>query len=210
MRLLVEHGGRDAQLEALAAFCETTLHAATAEQHGDAPLDTRAKALAVLELRTLLVCFALRRFGATTLRNANHLDAVLFARHHVSLTEEAAIRSIQIGGAADRLLVALEPRNHVLFVDVISIQNFILGDQTLRAFGEEYLVAELNGCLHLATLDEVRMGFENRVDPLQQGRTGCKRVQRWLGEAGASPTGSDQKSVHTEGNGKLRPLGIST
>src|SRR5713226_9673224 len=45
-----EHGRCDPQLESLAAFGETALHAATAEQHRDAPLDACAKALAILEL----------------------------------------------------------------------------------------------------------------------------------------------------------------
>jgi hypothetical protein len=44
-----EHGCRDPQLKALATFGETALHAATAEQHRDTPLDAGAKALAILE-----------------------------------------------------------------------------------------------------------------------------------------------------------------
>jgi len=50
MRLLASTAGRDPQLESLSAFSETALHAATAEQHRDAPLDARSEALAVLEL----------------------------------------------------------------------------------------------------------------------------------------------------------------
>src|SRR6266568_3954407 len=52
----------------------------------------------------------------------------------------------------------------MLFVVGVSLQHVILRDQTLRAFGEEYLVAELDGRLHLAALDQVRMGFENGID----------------------------------------------
>jgi hypothetical protein len=58
---------RDPQVKALGPFGKTSLHAATAEQHRDAPFDARPKALAILELRTLLVGFALRRLGAATL-----------------------------------------------------------------------------------------------------------------------------------------------
>jgi hypothetical protein len=54
-----EHGRRDPQLKTLATLSETALHAATAEQHRDAPLDVCAKALAVLELPALLIGFAL-------------------------------------------------------------------------------------------------------------------------------------------------------
>src|SRR5450755_1872580 len=84
-----EHGRRDPQLESLAAFGETALHAATAEQHRDAPFDTCAKALAVLELPGLLIGFALGRFGAASLWDTHHLDALLFARRQVPFTEEA-------------------------------------------------------------------------------------------------------------------------
>src|SRR5580765_1401316 len=56
-----EHGGCDPQLKALATFGEATLHATAAEEHRDAPLDARAKALAVLELPALLIGFALGR-----------------------------------------------------------------------------------------------------------------------------------------------------
>jgi len=56
--------------------------------------------------------------------------------------------------------------HHVLFVDRISVQHFILCDQAARAFGEEDLVAELDRRLHFAALDEVGMGLENRIDLL--------------------------------------------
>src|SRR5258705_12594272 len=56
----------------------------------------------------------------------------------------------------------------MLFVDRISVQHFILRDQAARAFGEEDLVAELDWRLHLAALDEVGMGFENRIELLDR------------------------------------------
>src|ERR1700681_2634770 len=87
---------------------ETTLHAATAEQHRDASLDAGAKALAVLELPALLIGFAFGRLGAAPLWDAHHLDAFLLARHHVLLAEEAAIRSIQSGDVAEGLPVAYQ------------------------------------------------------------------------------------------------------
>ncbi len=62
--------------------------------------------------------------------------------------------------------MAFQRNNHVLFVDGISVQHFILRDQAVRAFGEEDLVAELDRHLHLAALDEVSMGLENRIDLL--------------------------------------------
>jgi hypothetical protein len=56
-----EHGRPDQQLEAISPVCETPLHAATSQQHRDAPFDAGAKALTLLELRALLVSLAFRR-----------------------------------------------------------------------------------------------------------------------------------------------------
>jgi hypothetical protein len=56
----------------------------------------------------------------------------------------------------------------MLFVDGISVQHFILRDQAARTFGEEDLMAELDWRLHLAALDEVGMGFENRIELLDR------------------------------------------
>ena len=54
-----EHCRADPQLEALASLCKAALHAATAGQHGDAPLDAGSKALALLKRYTLFERFAL-------------------------------------------------------------------------------------------------------------------------------------------------------
>ena len=54
MRLLASTAASDPELKTLATLSETALHAATAEQHRDAPLDAGAKALAILELPALL------------------------------------------------------------------------------------------------------------------------------------------------------------
>src|SRR5216683_330549 len=89
-----EYCRSDPQFEALVALGKAALHAATAEQDRDAPLDAGAKALSCLEVRTLFVCFAFRRLLAAALRNAHHRDALLCAQCHVFLAEEATIRSI--------------------------------------------------------------------------------------------------------------------
>src|ERR1700674_1563472 len=85
--------------------------------------------------------------------------------HHLTFfsLEEAAVRSIQFGDVTEGLLVAFQRNNHVLFVDGISVQDFILRDQAARTFGEEDLVAEFDRHLHLAALDEVGMRLENRI-----------------------------------------------
>src|SRR5882672_1365894 len=64
-----EHGRTDQQVEALDAFGQTALHAAAAEQHGDAALDAGPEARSLLEGRRLLVGFALWSFLAAGLRD---------------------------------------------------------------------------------------------------------------------------------------------
>ena len=58
---------------------------------------------------------------------------------------------------------------HMNFIRRVSLEHLILGDQTFGAFGEEHLVAQLNGCAHLAALDQVGMRLENGVDLLGVG-----------------------------------------
>jgi DNA invertase Pin-like site-specific DNA recombinase len=100
--------------------------------------------------------------------DTHHLDALLVARRHVLLAEEAAIRSVQFGDVTEGLPVAYQRENHMLFVDGISIQHAILRDQAARAFGEEDLVAELDRRLHLTALDEVRVGLKNRGSAMRK------------------------------------------
>ena len=137
-----EHSGAAPQFEAFASFGETALHAAASEQHRDASLDAGAKALTVLECRAALVRLASRCSLAAPRRNAHQLDASVLARCQVLLTEEAAIRAIQLRSPAKRLPVTPEGRCHVDLVGRIAFQHLVLRDQALRAFGEEDFVAE--------------------------------------------------------------------
>src|SRR5207237_7587873 len=121
-----EHGRAYPQRKALARLGNTPLHAPTAEQHGDAPLDAGAKALSFLKIGTLLVRFALGRPLPAALRDAYHFDTILLARFHILLTEEAPIRTIQLWGVPEALLVALQGRCHVLLVVRVSLEHFIL------------------------------------------------------------------------------------
>src|SRR5262245_46482748 len=100
-----EHGGADQQLEALDACGQTALHAAAAEQHGDAPLDAGPEALPLLEGGGLLMGFALRSSRAAGLRNAYRRDAAGPALRQVSFAEEAAICAVEFGSPAESLLV---------------------------------------------------------------------------------------------------------
>src|SRR5262245_59086396 len=108
-----EHGGADPQLEAVRSLGETALHAATSEQHRDAPLDAGAKALTLLEGSAALVGLALLGLLAAALRNAHDLDARLLARCQIPFAKEAAIRAVQFRGLTEGLSVTPKRRSHV-------------------------------------------------------------------------------------------------
>lgn len=107
-QIVGEYGSADQHLEALDAFSEAALHAAAAEQHGDAPLDAGPEALSLLEGGCLLVSLTTpRNFPAADLRDAGDLDAVALAQGLVPLAEEAAIGAVQLGRPAKHLPVAV-------------------------------------------------------------------------------------------------------
>ena len=57
----------------------------------------------------------------------------------------------------------------MVFVGRISCQNFILGNQTLGAFGKKDFVTELQRRSDLATLDQISVGFKDGIDLLGVG-----------------------------------------
>src|ERR1700682_110 len=134
-----EHRRANKQGEALGAFGAAALHAATAHQHRDAPLDAGAKALALLECRRPLVGLALRRLAAAALWNADRRDGAVHARRYVLLAEEAAIRRIEFRGPTEAAAVTLERRSPMNFVRGGSLEHLTPGDQTFCAFGEDNL-----------------------------------------------------------------------
>src|SRR5262249_44605809 len=64
------------------------------------------------------------------------------------------------------LLVALQGRRDMDCVRRISVQNLVLRDEALGAFGKEHLVPELERRTHLAAHDKVRVWFEDGIDLL--------------------------------------------
>src|SRR5579864_6867094 len=164
-----EHGGGDEQGEALGTFGAATLHAAAAHQHRDASLDAGTKALALLECRRSFVSLTLRRLVPATLRNACHRDGAARANDDVVLAEKAAIGAIEGRGTAEHAAVTPERRRHMNLVHRISLEHLILGDQSLGAFGEKYLVAELDRRTHLAALDQIGVRLEDRINLLRGG-----------------------------------------
>src|SRR6187431_3278978 len=150
-----EHGGADQQLETLDALGQAALHAAPAEQHGDAALDAGPEALALLEVGRLFTGFALRSSRAAGLWDAHQLDAAVLAQRQVPFAEEAAIRSVQLGNTAERPLVALQRSADMLLVGWIAFEHLVLRDQAPDTLGKKDLVAELDRRAYLAALDQV-------------------------------------------------------
>lgn len=72
-----QHGRADENLEAFGALRQTSLHAAAAEQYGDAALDAGAEALRLFEGGSFLQGFMLCSFLAAALGNAGAGDAGL-------------------------------------------------------------------------------------------------------------------------------------
>src|SRR5215475_5027628 len=55
------------------------------------------------------------------------------------------------------------------FVHRISLEHFVLSDQTDGTLGEKHLVAELDWCAHLPAFDQVCMRLEDRIEFLCSG-----------------------------------------
>ena len=52
----------------------------------------------------------------------------------------------------------------MIFVRRISIQDAVLGDQTMSALGQKDFVAKFDRLVHLAALNQVRVSLKDRVD----------------------------------------------
>src|SRR2546430_4972186 len=101
--------------------------------------------------------------------DAHHLYAVSLAGLHILLTKEAPIGTMQFGGVAEGFLVVLQGRFHLLFIARVSLEYLVLRDQPLGTFREKDFVAEFQRCLHLAALDQIRVGFKDGIDFLGVG-----------------------------------------
>jgi hypothetical protein len=69
----------------------------------------------------------------------------------------------------EQLPMSFQRSLHLAGIDGIALQHRVVGDQTLRAFRQEHLVAELYRFAGLAALDQIGVGFEDRVHFLPGG-----------------------------------------
>src|SRR6516165_11734802 len=67
------------------------------------------------------------------------------------------------------LLMPLERSLHLAGISRIAVQHLIVGDQALCTFRQKHFVTELYRFAHLAALDEIGVGFEDRVHLLLGG-----------------------------------------
>jgi len=161
-----KHSGADQHLKALRSFGQTALHAAAAKEHGDAALNACPEALSFLELRALFKRFALGGPFATALRNAEELHSAILACFDVLSAEKASVRTVPMGSQTESLLMTLQRRCDVDVIGGITFKHAVLGDQTAATFSEKDLVAKLHRFLYFPALDQIGVGFKDRIDLL--------------------------------------------
>ena len=144
----------------------TAPHAAAAEGHRyrDGAFDASAEALGLLEGWTFLQAFTLWSFLAAALRDARTGNASFAAGLLIGGIMKAAVGGIRFGNRTEHVLVVFERCPHMSFDGRISVQDAILRAQALSAFGQEDFVTGLDRFIRLATFDQIRVGFEDRVD----------------------------------------------
>src|ERR1700757_2067465 len=162
--VVCKHGCADQDLKALTALGQTSLHAAAAKEHGDATFNACSEALSFLELRALFERFAASGSFSTPLRNANKLHTL--ARFDVRLAKKPSVRTVPIGSKAESLLMTLKRRRDMDVIGGIALKHTVLGDQTAGTFSEKDLVAKLDRLLYFPPLDQIGVGFKDRVDLL--------------------------------------------
>ena len=151
-------------MESFFAAGKTTFHAAAAEEDRNAAFDAGAKALCFFEIRAFLKGLTRGSFLSAALGNAGAGDACLAAGLLVTGVIETAIGGEDFGKGTECFSVSLQRGFHVIFIARISIQNAVLRDETLSAFGEEHFVAEFDRLVNLAALDQIRMRLKDRVE----------------------------------------------
>src|SRR5439155_17261890 len=119
------------------------------------PLDAHAKALPLFERPAALQGFPLRRLVSATLGNAYLAVSGLLAVLRIVGTVKAPIAGVELGRSLENFLMTVQRRLHLVAVGRIALQLLVVGDQALRALGQEDLVPEFHRLAFLASLDQV-------------------------------------------------------
>jgi len=88
---------------------------------------------------------------------------------HIGRRVEPAVARVEGGDAPEGGLVLGERWRDVDLVAGIAVQHTVVRDEAVATLRQKHLVAELDRALHLAALDEIRVGFEDREDLLVHG-----------------------------------------
>ena len=117
----------------------------------------------------LLMRRPLRRLAAAALRDAlgGHPRGLTGLDRREAV--EAPIVRGERGRAPEERDVVRQRRGDVLIVCGIAREHAVVGDQAVPALGQEDFVAELDGPLGLAALDQVRVGLEDREELVRGG-----------------------------------------
>ena len=150
------------QFKSLSAFSKEALHAATAEEDGDASFNAGTESLGLLEGWAFLIGCLGRRFFPATLGNAYKFYTGVFTMLDIGLTEKSPVATVEFRSLTKRFLVTLQRGFDVDIVGWISIEHLILSDQTAGALGKVYFVAEFHWLQDFAPLDQVRVRLEYR------------------------------------------------
>src|SRR5512136_1392985 len=89
-----EHRGAHQEFEVLATLRKTALHAAAAEENGDATLDAGTEPLGVLEGGALLKCFLVWRFSPASLGDAHEIDTMILAPPDIVRAEKPPVGTV--------------------------------------------------------------------------------------------------------------------
>jgi hypothetical protein len=164
-----EYGGAHAQLKAFRSIEEASFHSPAAEEHGDAPFDAGPEPLPPAEGSALFMGLALGRLPAAALGEALGGDPRVLARGHVCLAVEASVSGEELWRDSEHLFVMFQAGDHMDLVGRVAGKNPVIGDQADAAFREQDLMAELDGFLRLAPLDQVGMRLKDGEDLLRVG-----------------------------------------
>ena len=159
-------GSSHEQLESLVSFGKAPLHAAAAEENGNAAFNAGTKTLAILERRAFFMGCLGRRLFAAALRNAYKFDASFFAVLDVLGAEKAPIGTVEFWHLPEDFLVTLHRVFNVDIVRRISCEHLILSDQPSGTLRNIDFMTKLHRLEDLAAFDQIGVSFENRKDLL--------------------------------------------
>src|SRR5207247_9387070 len=132
-----QDGDADKDAESLLAASQTTFHSPATEQHRNAAFNAGAEALRFFEIRTFFKSLTFGGFASAALGNAGAADPGFAAGLLVVSAIKATIGGEDFGSGTECLSMRPQGGHHMVFIGGISIQDAVLSDEAVCAFGEE-------------------------------------------------------------------------